>query len=132
MKEELTEYQEKNITPLNQQIGEYQREEGGNTYDGEGGNTYDGEGASTSTPSKEYYADENGNYYEDDGRRHKHPHNDKDKANTKDDIDTYTAYANYIEKNILVNKFEAKVDWNLISVSSIWIFLTLTFFGIFF
>ena len=123
MKEELTtEYQEKNITPLNQQIGEYQREEGGNTYDGEG--------ASSSTPSKEYYTNESGNYYEDDGRRQKHTH--KEKANPKDDIDTYTAYANYIEKNSLVNQFEAKVDWNLISVSSIWIFLTLTFFGIFF
>ena len=27
---------------------------------------------------------------------------------------------------------ETNVDWNLISISSIWVFLTLTFFGIMF
>ena len=30
----------------------------------------------------------------------------------------------------LIAKIESKVDWNLISISAIWIFLTLTFFGI--
>lgn len=31
----------------------------------------------------------------------------------------------------LINKIESEVDWNLISIFSIWIFLSFTFFCIF-
>ena len=58
-------------------------------------------------------------YYDDDEE------DDEDESYS----DYYTeAYKN--SKNSIISKIEFKVDWNLISISAIWIFLTLTFFGI--
>ena len=36
-----------------------------------------------------------------------------------------------LQKKDLIEKFESSIDWNLISIFSIWIFLTFTFFCIF-
>lgn len=60
--------------------------------------------------------------------------------NQEDEEDEDTYYASGIERNANfysvdksgISIIESKVDWNLVSLSSIWIFLTITFFGIFF
>lgn len=36
-----------------------------------------------------------------------------------------------MENNSLIDKIERAVDWNLLAISAIWIFLVLTFFCIF-
>lgn len=50
----------------------------------------------------------------------------------EDDSKSSAASVATVAETPLTNTFESKVDWNVISLSSIWIFLTLTFFGIFF
>ena len=98
------------------QLTESNSEENGNVFEEEVNETI-------SYPLEENNANDNGNINENDSND-----NDDENSYSSETVAATTTAADAPA----INSFESKIDWNVISLSSIWIFLTLTFFGIFF